>query len=291
MIRSIILKYYSKLDKRYLLFPKGLGKTLKIGDVNLFINELDSGGTYYDNRKSYEELSSKLYELVNKDYQPKIFIDIGANYGFISVIMSIKIPSAQIIAIEPSKRLIPYIKSNFKSNNIKKYKIINAVCGEHNNISHTISINPNSSQDNRVIGENTNWKKEEVPMININSVLDDFQNKESVFIKIDTQGYEEKVFKGGEKFLKKNNNWFIKTEFAPAWLESQGTNPNQFLAYLIKNYEAAELPATVPYFTSSINELFFSKIKSDFVDEFVEYVTDLNKNQSGWVDLLVRPKT
>lgn len=289
MIRRAFLKYYSKINKRSSIYLKGLKKSLIIGDINLIINELDAGGTYYDSRKSYEEKSSKFYELIYKEYKPKVVLDIGANYGFISIISSKKIPSAQIIAIEPSKKLIPYIEVNFKLNNVENAKILNAICGEVCKEEHNFYLNPVSSQDNRVIGGSSKWIDEKVPMINIDFVLKDISEAMAVFIKIDTQGYEEKVFKGGYKFLKQNNNWIIKTEFAPAWLKSQGTDPEQFLFYLLNSYDVAELPSTIPFFTNSINDFFINKIKINNANRFVKYVMDLNKNQGGWIDLLIRP--
>ena len=289
MIRKFFLRLYKRLDKKQRLFPNGLKKNLKIGEISLIINELDSGGLYYDSRKSYEELSSKLYDLIYEEYKPKIFLDIGANYGFISLISSLKIPSAKIIAVEAGKSLTPYIIENFRNNNIREGEVLNAICGEKDENTFNFSINPNTSQDNRVIGDNPAWKIEQVPMISIDTILKDCKDNEPVFIKIDTQGYEERVFKGGENFFHRNGNYLIKTEFAPYWLKSQGTNPEDFLSSLVDRFDVAELPATIPFFTESINDLFLNKIKKDNIALFLRHIENLSKNQHGWVDLLLRP--
>ena len=286
MIKYILLTLYRKSG----LFPKGIKKVYTFGDIKLSINLLDLGGTYYNSRKSHEEKSSKLYDLIQAYNNPGTFLDIGANYGYISVIASRKFPQAKIIAVEPSKILIHYIHENFKLNNVKNFEVINAICGDSNNDSHSFSNNPSSSQDNRVIGTNNRWSKQTVPMYNINTLLEDAKNNEPVFIKIDTQGYEPNVFKGAEKFLSENDNWIIKSEFGPHWIESQGGDPEKFLRLLISKYDVVELPATIPFLTSSIESLFQDIIKENDIDRLLSHIIHLNRDNRGWVDLLIRPK-
>ena len=68
--------------------------------------------------------------------------------------------------------------------------------------------------------------------------------------------YEEMVIKGGMNFLLNHQNWIIKTEFAPKWLQSQGTDSLELLKRLVKNFDVAELPATIPFETDSLDWLF-----------------------------------
>ncbi|MFK7807793.1 MAG: FkbM family methyltransferase [Saprospiraceae bacterium] len=289
-MRIRLIKLLKRIDKGYLLFPNGINNVLKIGEFNLRINELDSGGTAYRSQASYREISNRLYELVENSYHPKVILDIGANYGFSSVVISFKMPHAKVIAVEPSKKLIPHITENFKLNGIKNFDIINAVCGEQVKEEISFSMNPNTSQDNRVIGENNQWTNQTVPSVNIDSLLENIKSDEAVFIKIDTQGYEEKVFKGAEEFLNRHHNWIIKTEFAPYWLKSQGADPFGFLTDLTQQYELAELSESPAYFSTTIDDLFNNPVRRESIRGFIDYVENLNKDKTGWIDLLVRPK-
>lgn len=290
MKKTLLTRVVKKLNLQNYMFPNGLERILQIGDYKLSINELDSGGTAYMSQASHREISNRLYELINKEFQPKVILDIGANYGFTSIVAHSKIKHAKVIAVEPSKSLIPYITRNFELNAIKDVEVINAICGELENEAYSFSLNPNTSQDNRVVGENKQWKKQTVPVVNIDSLLKGYDATDSAFIKIDTQGYEEKVFKGGENFLSRNNNWIIKTEFAPYWLKSQGSDPADLLTYLTKRYEVVESAESISFFHNSIDDLFTSPIEEKYVKEFTSYIENLHKDKSGWIDLLVRPK-
>ena len=121
LIRELLISIYRVLDRKNKLFPNGINRTLNFEHIKLNLNILDAGGyTYYNSRKSYEECMSKIYDLINTALNPRIILDIGANYGFISSISASKMPQAKIIAIEPSKKLIPYIEKNFMLNDVEK---------------------------------------------------------------------------------------------------------------------------------------------------------------------------
>lgn len=181
-IEKLFVLMYHRLDKKKRIFPNGIKRRLEFGQVKLDTDILDLGGYLaYKTRKSYEECSSVLYPLVNKDYNPKLVLDIGANYGFISVLCAIKMPQAKVLAVEPSKKLIPYIEQNFRLNNVTNYEIIKAICGKSDLNSYNFSINPTSSQDNRVLKPESNWSSETIGMTCIDTVLKDVKPEESVY--------------------------------------------------------------------------------------------------------------
>ncbi|MDB9883036.1 FkbM family methyltransferase [Bacteroidia bacterium] len=282
---------FKRLNKYFGAFPSGIKKLLNFQGIELIINKLDSGGTYYHSNKTYEEINSRLYGLIEENYRPKIFLDIGANYGLISIISSLRFESAKIIAVEASKILIPYIVKNFHLNSIKNYDLLHCICGAENSKTSTFSINPYSSQDSRVKGESSKWKNQIVETITINSILETSLPNDPVFIKIDTQGFEESVFRGASKFLTTNSNWIVKSEFGPYWLKSQGTEPKIFLMELVEKYDVAELPATIPLLVKSTSELFQNLLKPECIDDFLQHIILLNKDNRGWVDIIIRPKT
>ena len=175
-------------------------------------------------------------------------------------------------------------------NHIKNYEILNSVCGHNDRSSYSFSINPFSSQDNRVSSPKSNWLIEKSNMISIDGILKDMPVDEPVFIKIDTQGFEQKVFEGGKSFLGSNKNWIIKTEFGPHYIKSQNSDPLIFLSDLVNRYEVAELPTTIPYLTNNISDLFNFSFDSTTIEGFIKYLENLDKNNLGWCDLIIRPK-
>lgn len=284
IIRLLELKWNN------LFFPKGKTKELHLNNVVLKVNILDEGGKQYDARKSFEEIANPLYPLIEKFNSPRLFVDIGANYGFISIIAAKQFPNAQLIMVEPGRRLGEYIVENMKLNNITNYEFIDAICGEEEKTDVGFATNPYSSQDNRVIAPKKSWKVEKKKMVSLDELLKGVETSTSVFVKIDVQGFEEMVFKGGNKFFNTHKNWVVKTEFAPQWLSSQKSDAKKLLENLVANHEVVELTGRTSYQTKSLDELFQSPIQMSEIPDFLNYIISLDKNGRGWCDLLVRAK-
>ena len=264
-------------------------RTLQIRDISLTVDFADAGGRMYASHLSHEEYVSPVYDAIAQCLDPRFVIDVGANYGFTGLIFAKRFPGAKVVLVEPSPRLCGFIKRNFEANGVSNYEVIQAVCGELDGIARSFCLNPVSSQDNRVIGLD-GWKSVQVPTTTLDRIIADAYTSGGVFIKIDTQGFEERVFAGAAKFLSEHNNWLIKTEFAPNWLESQGTDPLEFLRFLIAKFVVVEAPARSRYKGNSLDRLFSEPLTRDEAEAFVSYVTNLSDHGLGWCDLLVRPK-
>lgn len=262
---------------------------LSIHDLKLYINKEKGDFSWYQRREVFEERLSPLYELIQAEGFTN-FVDVGANYGMVSLIMKSVMPSMNVISIEADPTLSPIIKQNFELNNFSDMTVINAVVSDSKLEKVNFSLNPKSTLDNRVAM--TGWEQVSVPSLTLDSLVEQCALKNGkTFFKIDTQGFEYFVLRGGEKFFINSINWMIKMEFAPNWLKSQKTNPEELLRYLVSRYEVTESPARVPFCIKSMDDLFKCKITDSKINEFIAYIEDLNQKKLGWVDLLVRPKT
>jgi hypothetical protein len=111
-----------------------------------------------------------------------------------------------------------------------------------------------------------------------------------VFMKIDCQGYEKEILDGAYDFLLTNNDWLIKMEFDPSRLKSQSSDPSIFLSHLIKNFDIVEFPARYTFKTNYKNLFDGNVIEANSSDKFLNYIIKLDRNDKGWVDLLIRPR-
>lgn len=252
----------------------------------LVVNASDYGGKMYNDRVAFEECQSLLYPIIKNTINPDVVVDIGANYGFTSLIFSRAFPNAQILAIEPAKNLQPFLKKNLAD---RKVKIIQAVCGSQNDENVEFGINPISSQDNRVIPQK-GWNTISVPQISLDKLLEKIPSSKSLFLKIDTQGFEYSVIQGASHTLQRFDKWIIKMEFAPFWLKSQGTDPNSLLNYLAEKYNIIESPARIPFGMQKIKDLSNNILRKEQIDLFISHVENLNRDLRGWVDLIVIKK-
>lgn len=264
-------------------------KTLQIHDIKLHVLEENKhDASWYLQRKTFEERHSLLYPLLQREGF-STFVDVGANYGFISMLARKAMPDARIISLEADPRLAGLISQNFKLNGMDLPEVLNVVAGDKDGELSTFCLNPNSSLDNRVTFDG--WKEIQVPTRSVGSLLETRSITGPVFIKIDTQGYETKVITGLERWLSTRNDWLIKMEFAPKWLESQGHDPLDLLAYLAQRFDFVEYPERLPYNTPNLISLLERPITKHQLPQFLQYVVSLNQNGLGWVDLLVRQKS
>src|SRR5437870_535866 len=90
LLKAIFLKRVI-IDRNggiHLLFRRDSEKTIKIKDISLIVNWSDIGGRAYASRSSHEEYVSPLYDEIASCLDPKLVIDVGANYGFTGMIFA-----------------------------------------------------------------------------------------------------------------------------------------------------------------------------------------------------------
>jgi len=288
-----------KLWKKFFFGAMGMGRerttkesgrdiVIEIEDIKLIVDSSEAGGLAYGERKAFEERESSLYEGIQSVISPGVVIDVGANYGFTGLVFAKRFPRAEIVLVEASPILIPYIEKSFRENKMKGYRVINAVCGASDRGVTEFSLNPRSSQDNRVYGER-GWSRVVVGRVSLDSLLSFFPGV-PCFLKIDTQGFETQVFEGGLKWLTEKDNWIVKVEFAPYWLRSQGNDAKDLLARLIDLFLVTECPERPRFGRDLVVALFRDPLTAGEVDGFVGHVEALDRNGRGWVDLLVAPR-
>lgn len=262
-----------------------MNSPLKLNDLEL--GALDPRDVaWYQQRKACEETSSLFYPLIRQAGFAR-FCDVGSNYGLVGMLAARQ--GLEVMCVEADPRLIVPIESHFSANRLSYIALINVIAGRENTDESVFSLNPSSSLDNRV--NMPNWEKVQVPTVRLADLIARYGfDQGRLFIKIDTQGFEEQVLAGLEPYLSRYRDWAIKMEFAPMWLQSQGTEPLALLQALLARFEVAEFPERIIFNTPSFEALFAYPVRMEQAAGFLNYVTALNRNDRGWVDLLVRPK-
>ena len=143
-----------------------------------------------------------------KEYQFKSIIDIGANEGQFSDRMRTLFPSATIFAFEPLPKVFQQLSNNFK--NDPCFKAHNLALGQESG-SLTLQesdyspsssfLNPTASlrenfEDAGIIQEIT------VQIETLDGIFDEVRLDGPLLIKIDVQGFEDQVIRGGSSTLK-----------------------------------------------------------------------------------------
>ena len=149
-------------------------------------------GNIYTGLFEFEDMMFSLHLLEQGD----LFIDIGANVGVYSVLLSGE-KKANSIAFEPIPDTFRILESNVKLNNLENFvNLYNCGLGNEKKKVKFVSdldVSKHVSSDQNIIGEN---------IITVDILtLNDLNISNPTLIKIDVEGFELEVLKGANKIL------------------------------------------------------------------------------------------
>gem|GEM_PF-1497625 len=263
-------------------------QTLRIDEIALDVYTLDKGGDHYRQRGHKEDSVSPLWNLIRKTLQPVVLIDIGANYGFTTSLLAKRLGVRRAIAVEPDPRLANILRKNLHANlaDIQVQVVEASVSSKPSRLS-AIGLNPSSTQDNRLLAQK-NWPEAVVRSLPLGDLLAEIEPELPFFIKCDTQGYDMDVLDSGWDALLRRQNWMMRFEFAPHWIESQGLDVEKHLEKVCGSFQVFEAPLRTPYH-SIFEDIFHRPIAKEDAAAFSKYVRTLNHAGMGWVDLYIAP--
>jgi FkbM family methyltransferase len=152
--------------------------------------------------------------LANKHYKIKqddVIFDIGTNIGLMTLQFAKLVPNGKVYSFEPTHYAIGRLRSNLALNPelAKRVQIINSFVSERSSDSPEIvafaswKVSGERSDKDHPVHLGTPMPAEGVPSVS----LDDFTRLNAIekinFIKIDTDGHEYEVFKGGKETIGK----------------------------------------------------------------------------------------
>jgi FkbM family methyltransferase len=172
-------------------------------------------GSYYLPLFSTED-SIKYHIIKNKIYQQKIVdeskkyiksnslvLDVGSNYGQMSIIFSKTKNNVRVLSFEAQKFIFEILKKNIKVNgaNVRAYYNIVGEFSKIVNMKKTNLSKNFSWGENNVVIQKSNKNAEKIKVVKI----DDLQIKKKIsFIKIDAEGMDLMVMKGAYKTILRN---------------------------------------------------------------------------------------
>jgi len=189
--------------------------------------------SFQKNTEIWEKESlNYFFNLIKKNEKVNI-VDIGANVGLYSLYAKY-LPNSQFYSYEPYKFTYDLLNENIKLNNItnvntyniglgdKKGKTILNVCLSNDGL-NTMGTNPLRFNDISSI---------EVEIDTLDNIF--YNNNIKVdYIKIDTEGYEYNILKGGEKTIKKYKP-IIQLEYNETNMKQCNINSSDLNNYIIE---------------------------------------------------------
>jgi FkbM family methyltransferase len=161
-----------------------------------------------------------------------LILDIGANTGQFSGMLFKLGYSGKIVSFEPLSSAYEVLKKRskkFSNWTIAEQCAIGDADGE---IEMNISKNSISSSALKILDEHVNAApkseyigSEKVKVYKLDSIFDKYVlGEKNIFIKIDTQGFEEKILNGATESIKKAKGLLVETSLVPLY-EGQALFP------------------------------------------------------------------
>ena len=203
-----IKKIYSRILNIILNSKKEFIVNFK--NIRLFINIKDPIDKIIFYKNEYEEKQIKFLSDWTKKNKPNIFIDIGANFGVYSLRISKLFQMSKVIAFEPVLTTFNKLKMNIKINNLgKRIKTYNVGLSNSNGLKKMIALKRRDYIQSGGFSFNLprrKLNKEEVIQYHKSMKGDEVLKfkKKKIVIKIDVEGYENKVLLGIKNLLKNN---------------------------------------------------------------------------------------
>ena len=267
--RSIIKVYrllkYGTNNKGYIKLNsyKPYYKHIRIYNDIAFKIKLDPRNGYVDDHihkdSIWEKYITKLMlSKINKD---TIFIDVGANIGYESLLAA-AIGAKQVYSFEPISRLYNQILDSVQINGFKNIEVFNYACSDKKGTLRLNISGNNIGGSSFVYGVDT-ITSIDVPVITLDAFLLpklDYCDSCNYFMKIDVEGFEPNVISGSIKFIKKHKPTII-LEFSPKLYELQESGKT--FSFLMQLF-------SLGYELNDIRNNIFIKNDKSFIKKYVK---------------------
>ena len=177
-------------------------------------------------QNAYEDFTADL--LLNHSKEGMFFIDIGAHYGFYTLLVATKHKNSKILALEPVPENYEIVKKNLELNNLENVKVFNLAVSSKDEIKR---FNITEASDSFGFYQHplTRTTKEiEVRAVTLDKFIKDIP-KVPTIVKVGTEGHEIRVLEGMRNILKDCEDIKLFIEFNPTCLKNSGSQPEDLL--------------------------------------------------------------
>jgi FkbM family methyltransferase len=228
LIRSFMVREKAFLKVLAILMKNVLGidfkkkiKTFWGRDIYVYLADMDASALYFFNTLYGPEI--KIIKFLIKTFKDDdIFYDIGANYGFYTLLAQEFITKGEIHAFEPNPKIFKLLRENSRLDIYKNTFLNEMALSDKIGEAEFFEISRQSGGSSLIKHQHVLKYK----IIKVRTTtLDDYisNHKPPTIMKIDVEGGEYLVLKGGLELLKKYSPMIIM-EFLPDYLHREAVN-------------------------------------------------------------------
>ncbi len=159
-----------------------------------------------------------------------VFLDVGANIGYFSLLAHGLVGSrGRVLAVEPTPTTCEALRANIARNGFEGIELKPIAMGDENT---TLRLYVPPASEHRNFNVTTQaapgWTPVDVPCRRLGDALKEWNVERVDLMKIDVEGFEPKVFAGGEEALKAGVIRHLITEVNGYRLTQNGVTPRQY---------------------------------------------------------------
>lgn len=200
---------------------RGTRETTLFGyKVRLDLSDLIQRNVYLGTYEPHES------SLVRHSLRPGMtFIDVGANVGYYSLMASaVAGPSGRVLVIEPNPDLCKCLKETIRDNRIRNIAVARAAMADQSGWAD-LFVPKQPENNTATMVPNNAGRPVRVRVLTLDEYLEQQQVATVDFLKIDVEGFEDKVLGGARSALRDKHIRAVLCEFNGCWLLSRGGTP------------------------------------------------------------------
>jgi FkbM family methyltransferase len=168
--------------------------------------------------------------------QNNVFVDLGANEGYFSVIASqIVGPGGRVLAVEPQSRLQPVISKNLNLNSCQNVQILPlAISGDSRLV--TLHLTPDMNTGSTAAIQTTRYslQKQDVSSITLAQLFEQHSIETCHLLKVDIEGYEYEAIMGSQDLFASGRIKAIALELHPGHLAKRNLSGEDIVRFLTR---------------------------------------------------------
>lgn len=194
-----------------------------------FINDWMASSSIGLNQE-WEPHITNFTQLYNSIYDIKNIIDIGANFGYHTILFSREC-SEKVYAFEPQSQNFKLLVDNIALNGVKNAILYNYACGDDNCEVKMPIFNSNDPINMGDVTPNINYANDGFTISHSIKLDETYFSSKIDLIKLDVQGWEKKVLIGATNLLKTHKPTLI-VEFEHFQLNKTNTSCQELFDFI-----------------------------------------------------------
>lgn len=262
MIRNLLLNYLRS-------FPIDHGKN----KISKYVKLDKTGPVIYTNRygvkfelnlNEYIQKNLFLFDIYEKNtvrhllkmVKPGMtFFDVGSNIGTYSVLLAHFLPKGEVFSFEPLTKNFENLQHNITLNNfhnIHAHKL--GLSDRHRECEIFYIANESNLGSASLKRKNASQQSETIKMVDLDSFCNEHKIDNIDIMKIDVEGAESTVLKGGEKVIAKQDKMILVMELMDEHLKKFNSSSREIYDYLIAMQFKAYKPSGWPFAIKPLSE-------------------------------------